>query len=272
MRYKLFLLTNILLFFILAANNSFAQSDDTATSEVIIGDPNQDSTENLLEEYNQYESTDSKKTEFERKENFINDSVEKRMIPPGDVQTMKADEDFWYADYQFEKEKEKERELRERKSIFEYGWVRTLLWIIIIGGFAVAIMLFLHDSNVRLFRKKVSVFGDDQLARESDNIFEINYRERIDKAVKEGNYRLAVRLMFLQMLKTMASRNIIQYKQERTNFDYLMQLNRSPHYENFFRLTRNYEYTWYGNFPVNDEAWQKIKNDFEKFNGMLSVK
>jgi len=78
--------------------------------------------------------------------------------------------------------------------------------------------------------------------------------------------------MFLQMLKTMSGKNIIQYKQDRTNFDYLLQLRDTKHYHDFFRLTRNYEYSWYGNFPVSDEAWQLIKNDFEKFNNTISVR
>jgi hypothetical protein len=70
----------------------------------------------------------------------------------------------------------------------------------------------------------------------------------------------------------MSGKNIIQYKQDRTNLDYLLQLSNTAHYQDFFRLARNYEYTWYGNFPVNDEAWQLIKNDFEKFNNGISVK
>ena len=144
------------------------------------------------------------------------------------------------------------------------------MWFIIIGGFAVALMLYLSDSNVGLFRKKVSVFQDEKHEEETENIFEINYKVRIDKAVKAGNYRLAVRLMFLQMLKTMAGKKLIQYKQDHTNFDYLLQLRNTTHYNDFFRITRDYEYTWYGNFPVNEKEWDLIKTDFEKFDNTLA--
>jgi hypothetical protein len=255
--------------------NAQSQEDTTVTkTEVIVGDPNQDSAENLLDEYAPDETTKDYK-EFEKKNPYnLNDSLEKRNIPASEVKKMQEDEDFWYANQELKKEKEKNDEDggSGRVSWFEASWVKTLLWLIIIGGFAVAIILFLSESNIRLFRKKVTAITGEKQDEETEDIFEINYRERIDKAVREGNYRLAVRLMFLQMLKTMSGKNIIQYKQDRTNFDYLLQLHNTRHYQDFFRLTRSYEYTWYGNFPVNDEAWQLIKNDFEKFNNMISVR
>ena len=255
---------------------SYAQSQDDTTvtkTEVIIEDPNQDSAENLLDEYAPDEESQEDKQQFEKKSafDFLTDSLIKRNIPADEIKKIQQDEDFWYANQIFKKEKNNEEEDAE-VSWLQAGWVKTLLWLVIIGGFAFAIIMFLSDSNIRLFRKKINVFADKKQDEETEDIFEINYRDRIDKAVREGNYRLAVRLMFLQMLKTMSGRNIIQYKQDRTNFDYLLQLRDKKHYHDFFRLTRNYEYTWYGNFPVNDEAWQLIKNDFEKFNNTISVR
>ena len=250
-----------------------SQDDTTATkTEVIIGDPNQDSAENLLDEYAPDEESEDSKQQFEKKSAFsLNDSLIKRSIPPNEIKKMQEDEDFWYANQVFNKEKKVEEENVEI-SWMEAPWVKTLLWLVIIGGFTVAIIMFLSNSNIRLFRKKVNVFEDEKQDEETDDIFEINYRDRIDKAVREGNYRLAVRLMFLQMLKTMSGKNIIQYKQDRTNFDYLLQLRNTKHYHDFSKLTRNYEYTWYGNFPVNEEAWRLIKNEFEKFNNTISIR
>jgi len=255
---------------------SYAQSQDDTTvtkTEVIIGDPNQDSAENLLDEYAPDEESQEGKQKFEKKSafDFLTDSLVKRNIPPNEIKKIQQDEDFWYANQIFKKEKDNEEEDVE-VSWLQAGWFKTLLWLVIIGGFAVAIIMFLSGSNIRLFRKKINVFADEKQDEETEDIFEINYRDRIDKAVREGNYRLAVRLTFLQMLKTMSGKNIIQYKQDRTNFDYLLQLRDTKHYHDFFRLTRNYEYTWYGNFPVNDEGWQLIKNDFEKFNNTISVR
>jgi hypothetical protein len=265
----------LLLLFALTAISANAQTQEDTTvskTEVIVEDTDPDSAENLLDEYAPDETSKDYK-EFEKKNAFIfNDSLEKRSVPVREVKKMQEDEDFWYAGKEIKKEKRNDEDGTTSVSWMEAGWVKTLLWLIVIGGFALAIILFLSESNIRLFRKKVSAVTDEKQDAETEDIFEINYRDRIDKAVREANYRLAVRLLFLQMLKTMAGKNIIQYKQDRTNFDYLLQLHSTKHYQDFFRLTKNYEYTWYGNFPVNDEVWQVIKNDFEIFNNKISVR
>jgi len=98
-----------------------------------------------------------------------------------------------------------------------------------------------------------------------EKIFDINYQIEIDKATAQNNYRLAVRLMFLRLLKSLSERNIIQYKQDKTNLDYLMQLHPTSFYKDFLRITRNYEYSWYGKFEVSDKAYDIIKGEFDHF-------
>lgn len=95
-------------------------------------------------------------------------------------------------------------------------WVQTLLWIIIVGGFAYAIMWYLMDSQVGLFRKKnVPVNNIDGMVEEMpEDIFAIQYQQEIDKALAQGNYRLAVRIHFLRLLRNLSDKNMIQYKQE----------------------------------------------------------
>jgi hypothetical protein len=44
-----------------------------------------------------------------------------------------------------------------------------------------------------------------------------------------------------------------------------MQLSPTKYYQDFFRITRNYEYSWYGKFEVNEDAYRIIRQDFEQF-------
>jgi hypothetical protein len=143
------------------------------------------------------------------------------------------------------------------------------LWLVIIGGFAGFLMWYLAGSNVGLFRRKSNIMGSEEEETVTGDIFAINYQKEIDKAAQQGNYRLAVRLMFLQLLKNLSEKNIIRYSQERTNMDYLIQLQPTRYYPDFFRITRNYEYSWYGHFTVNEEAYRIIKNDFTNFERQL---
>ena len=62
---------------------------------------------------------------------------------------------------------------------------QTILWLVIIGGFAAFVIIYLANSNVGLFRKRNKpIAGDEEVEVETDNIFEINYQREIDKAVR----------------------------------------------------------------------------------------
>jgi len=138
---------------------SYAQSQDDTTvtkTEVIIGDPNQDSAENLLDEYAPDEESQEDKQQFEKKSAFnLNDSLVKRNIPASEMKKIQEDEDFWYANQIFKKDKEKNNEEEDAEiSWMQAGWFKTLLWLVIIGGFAVAIIMFLSTATFACSEKK----------------------------------------------------------------------------------------------------------------------
>jgi hypothetical protein len=156
-------------------------------------------------------------------------------------------------------------------SLGRQGWFRFLIWTIIIGGFLFALINYLINSDIGLFgkkKKKIELAAEEEKDM-PENIFEIPYLSEIDKAAAQGNYRLAIRLMYLELLKNCAERNIIQYKQERTNMDYLMQIASTAWYKDFFRLTRHFEYAWYGKFDISPQAYTIVKNEFTDFNRQL---
>lgn len=196
-------------------------------------------------------------------------SMMQRHVPDSLVKKMKQDDDFWYANAEIKEEKRDDKK-SNYIPLGQQQWFQTLLWLVIIAGFAAVIIWYLAGSNVGLFRRKnkaIQTTGEEELSTE--DIFAINYQKEIDKAEAIGNYRLAIRLMFLRLLKDMSEKNIIQYKQDRTNLDYLLQLHPTVYYNNFFRITRNYEYSWYGQFEVGKDAFRMIRNDFNQLDLQL---
>ena len=218
--------------------------------------------------------------------------IAQRSIPGDVVKKMKDDDDFWYADADIKSKKSKEQIAYEREhgqkgqkgkdeqAIKEQKnnsyvplsmrpWFQTVLWVVILAVFAIGLAIYLSGSNVGLFRKKnVKTInaGEDEI---TEDIFAINYQKEIDKAAAQGNYRLAIRLMFLRLLKNMSEKSIIRYKQDKTNLDYLLELHPTNYYTHFFRITRNYEYSWYGQFNVSEGAYKIIRNDFDQFDKEL---
>ena len=195
----------------------------------------------------------------------IPDTIIERQVPDSVINTLKADDDFWYANKSFLKTKP-----GQAKPLTNKPWFQTLLWLMIITGFAGFLIWYLSSNQVGIFRKKAPVISEEtEMEPGSDNIFGINYQREIDKAVRDKDFRLAIRLMFLRLLKQLADKNIIHYKQDRTNLEYLQQLYSTNYYKDFFQATRNYEYSWYGKFPVSEEAFNKIRNEFDRLDRVL---
>ncbi|MCU7548944.1 DUF4129 domain-containing protein [Chitinophagaceae bacterium LB-8] len=194
-----------------------------------------------------------------------------RSVPDSLVNTLKNNPDFWYANTAPVKMKKTEAKEQpsEGISFYRQPWFKTMLWIFIIGTFVAVLIWYLEVSNVRLFRKSAISISNASKEVETNDIYSINYDTDIKNALNTNNYRLAIRLLYLQTLKLMADKDIIQYKAEKTNSDYLWQLQGTAFYKDFFRLTRDFDYTWYGKFDISAEAFQTILKDFTSFNNRI---
>ena len=194
----------------------------------------------------------------------VDSAIVQRHLPDSIIKKMQQDDDFWYANAVI-KEKEPGDKRSDYIPLGQQQWFQVLLWLLIIGGFVAGIFLYLG-----LFRRKNKPIQSPEEELVTEDIFAINYQKEIDKAETSADYRLAIRLRFLRLLKVMAEKEIIQYKQDRTNLDYLLQLHPTGYYNNFFRITRNYEYSWYGKFEVAEGAYKIIRNDFDQFDRQLT--
>ncbi len=196
--------------------------------------------------------------------------VEVKKLPPQTVDNLKKDDDYWYAD--LEPNKPKPKKYKPPPSI-STGWLRPLFWVIIIGGLIAGVIWFLANNDVRLFGKPSKKIDTDEESEEelTDDIFAINYEKEIRRAEDAGNYRLAVRLMYLRTLRELSDRSLIDYRYGKTNSDYVSALYGGKHYKPFFSLTRTFDYTWYGQFPLSPENYKQVAADFMAFKNGLGA-
>ncbi len=103
----------------------------------------------------------------------------------------------------------------------------------------------------------------------SEDINTIAFDDAVANAVSMGNYRLAVRLLYLQVLKNLSDRNIIQWQINKTNTDYVHEVEGKLWSPSFKKLTQNFEYTWYGETYIDSDTYQNIHGQFTQFNNQL---
>jgi hypothetical protein len=237
------------LLFLLQASYSYAQNDDVDTAylpEVVVGD---------------VEGTERTEVSDLREEDHK--ALEVRKVNRAEIEKMRNQDDFWYVNELKKKEIKKPKASKENwlGRFLNSAGFGTLIWIIVIGAFIGILVWFLTTMDVAVFRKpakKISEIGGDE---EPENIFEIDFDKAIAAAVSAGNFRMAVRLMYLQLLKELSEKNIIRYNPQRPNSEYVMQLYGTNYYQEFFSITRNFEYAWYGGFHVSPVAYEKIRSD-----------
>lgn len=145
-----------------------------------------------------------------------------------------------------------------------------IIYVVIFAGIALLIFL-IYRARFRglLSRRKRRSSPDETYELFQEDIYEISYESEIDKAVNEGNYRRAVRLRFLQTLKLLSDAELIEWKSNRTNREYLQNLADPTIFQSFRKLVLWYEYAWYGEFAVTVYQYEKFTELEKEFDTLV---
>ncbi len=103
----------------------------------------------------------------------------------------------------------------------------------------------------------------------ADDIHGISFDEAIQQAIASSNFRLAIRLLYLQSLKKLSDNGYINWQINKTNTDYLQETSDKKWHSLFSSLTLTFEYTWYGEAVVSKERFNIVQQQFNQFNNQL---
>jgi hypothetical protein len=162
-----------------------------------------------------------------------------------------------------------------------FGWLRDIFGVdidfinyktleyIVYGFLGVAVLYliikFLMQSPINsVFKTESQDINDFQYVEE--NIKDVNFDHLIEAALKENNYRLATRYLYLKSLKLLTNKNIIEWHYDKTNSDYINEIKDERTKLVFKRISYLYDYVWYGEFPIDEAIYSKNQSDFDKLN------
>ncbi len=124
---------------------------------------------------------------------------------------------------------------------------------------------------IRLFRADFSgIFGKNTHLIHSninyidEDIRGVDFDKEINKAANRGNYRLAIRFLYLKLLHLLNQNALIDWLPEKTNRKYLQELSNNAIYNNFKNLSRIYEYSWYGHFEPEKNQFNRFYEEFKQ--------
>ncbi|NIF05313.1 DUF4129 domain-containing protein [Chryseobacterium sp. Tr-659] len=140
------------------------------------------------------------------------------------------------------------------------------LFAIILVGFLLYFIIkyILGKEGNFIFGKKNKKL-DINVEELHENIHEINFPESIAQFEHAGDYRSAVRYQFLFILKKLSDKKLISWNPEKTNKDYVAELKVPNLKKDFSDLSYIFEYVWYGEFSIEEQSYQKFKNQYQSF-------
>ncbi|WP_139957591.1 hypothetical protein [Flavicella sediminum] len=148
-------------------------------------------------------------------------------------------------------------------AIFNYLKYGIYLLILIMAVY-ILVKIILNKEGRWIFGKKKNHPNSINSTIE-ENIALVNFENLIEEAIQNKDYRLAVRYYYLWLLKQANEKGLITYTPEKTNIDYLFEMEATEFYQSFKRVSYYYTYIWYGEFSVNESEYETTANLYRQF-------
>jgi hypothetical protein len=190
---------------------------------------------------------------------------DQRSFKEESLQTFQQDKNFQYGTQPLpEMPKIKKRDA-------DLGLFIEALMYIAIFVIIIVLVYFVAKNTVAKSSKKIALGEIPELT--DKDIKEVSFNDLIAKAAAAGNYRKAVRLLYLESLKALDQKGWIKWKLYKTNYEYQLELIGTHLQKDFDQLTYHFEYIWYGHFSIDETTYQQLEKRFREFqSGILSGK
>jgi Domain of unknown function (DUF4129) len=147
-----------------------------------------------------------------------------------------------------------------------FNWILILILFLVLVGI---LMAALKLSPRGLFsRSGASDIIEPE--KQVENIHTMKFETELEKAIRLKNYRLALRIMYLESLKKLTDKGIIHWRPEKTNWEYVREINDNNLRTPFTEITNAYDYAWYGEFAIDESTFRMMQDKINSFKQKLS--
>ncbi len=149
--------------------------------------------------------------------------------------------------------------------------IRLFMWLALISGLAALVWLVISRGGFNnLFSKNNRINSTEQIvdyhAIDEEEITNNDFPKLIQAALSDKNFLMALRLNYLYALKSLEDAELIRWKRDKTNGNYVRELSIMPEFQSSFKiLTREFEFYFYGKFPFSENLYNNIAQAFIDF-------
>jgi hypothetical protein len=139
------------------------------------------------------------------------------------------------------------------RQLSELTNVQLLVISIFVAVILLLIFYFFRPSWFFINKKKKMDFGVEE-----EDIHQLDFERLIKDALQSGRYADAIRWEYLQLLKTLHSRELISWDAHKTVIEYVYEIKQPALKSSFREATQQFLYYRYGNFEASQEGWESF--------------
>ncbi|MCX6231685.1 MAG: hypothetical protein NTZ33_09095 [Bacteroidetes bacterium] len=143
-------------------------------------------------------------------------------------------------------------------------WVQFITAFIILCILAFLIYKILVKYNISL-NPKISKNTDVKLLEENPDIDELDLEAMLINVLKNEDFKLAIRIRFLQVIKLLDKISCIKWEKDKTNGDYINEMRKYEELTDFMYLVLIFNTVWYGDKLLNVNDFAILNTYFENF-------
>lgn len=140
-----------------------------------------------------------------------------------------------------------------------------VLSIVVILLLTLIVYLVIRQLNEREIAVVRSDLSDYTLEQLDATVGETELERFLRESLERKEFRAAVRIYYLLVLNRLNERRLIKWERDKTNRAYLNELSDTALCHRFAELTLTYEMMWYGEAPLDETVFDRIRPDFARF-------
>jgi len=98
-----------------------------------------------------------------------------------------------------------------------------------------------------------------------DEIEESDLERFLREALGCDDYKMAIRVYYLMIIKGLSDKKLITWKKDKTNTTYIREMRKTDYYERFKQVTRDFEKAWFGENEITKTDFQRLQPQFQSF-------
>ncbi len=155
---------------------------------------------------------------------------------------------------------------------FGEGAGNVLLWAIVICVVVYVLYRLFFSGDSFLFGKSKKTMQETATVQtDEEDLANTNWEALLQQAIANNDTRLAVRYSYKWLLQLLQKKELIQYSNDKTNYEYYTELAESDYKQPFKQLSRQYEYAWYGHFSLSPAAYNDYLSLFNNVKKQLGA-